>query len=144
MNFIIIHHLTSLNLFAVFIAAIIYFFLGSLWFSILFGRIWTQELEKQNIFIKEPTTANLMLKMGLTFLGNLIAALGMALLVQATNSATLFSGLELGFLVAICFVATAMGISYIWPGRSMRLSLIDIGYPVTGIIISATILSLWR
>lgn len=144
MNFMFFSLLTSINFLAVLVCAIVYFFLGSLWFSKLFGNLWVKELEKHNIIIKEPTPASLRLKMGLTFLGNIIASLGMAMLVHATASTTLCSGLELGILVALCFVMTGIGISYVWIDKSPKLFLIDAGYPALGVIIVAIILSLWR
>lgn len=144
MNFVLVDLFASINLLAVLTSAVIYFFLGALWFSVLFGRAWALELEKQNIFIKEPTAAQLMIKMGTTFIGNCIASLSMALLVQATNSVSLVSAVELGLLVAIGFAATTMSTSYVWIGKPIKGSLIDIGYPVVGIMSSAVILSLWR
>lgn len=140
MNFIVLHYLSSINFLTVFVSAIIYFFLGMLWFTVLFGRSWAQE----NNFTGQPTVAQLMFKMGTTLFGNFVASLSMALLVHATYSTTLFSALELGLLVTIGFSATTIGIAYVWVGRSIKISLIDIGYPAVGIIISAIILSLWR
>ena len=140
MNFLVLHHLASINFVAVFVSAIIYFILGSLWFTVLFGRAWAQE----NNFTAEPTILQMIFKMGTTFFGNFVASLSMALLVHTTYSATLLSGLELGLIVATGFAATTIGIAYVWVGRSIKISLIDIGYPSVGIVISAIILSLWR
>lgn len=136
--------LSTVNIFAVLVSSIAFFLLGSFWFSGLFGRMWCDELEKHGVVIKQPTAASLRLKMGLTFLGNFITALAMALLVHATASTTIQSALHLGLVVALGFVITAMGTCAVWVNKSPRLFLIDAGYPSVGIIISAIILSLWR
>lgn len=144
MDFMFIQYLSSINFFAVFVSAIISFGLGSLWFSCFFGKIWLKELEKNNIIKKQPTPAELKTKMILTSVGNLIASFDMVLLVHAIGSTTLCSGLQLGVLVAVGFITTAMGISYVWASRSLILSVIDIGYPATACILSAILLSLWQ
>lgn len=144
MDFMFMQHLASINFIAVLVCAVLYFCLGSLWFSGLFGAMWVEELQKINVTITPPTPADLKLKMGLTFVCNLIASLDMALIVHVTGSTTVFSGLQLGMLVAIGFVATSMGAAYVWASRPLKLSIIDIGYPMVGVIITAIILSVWR
>lgn len=145
MDFMFIHHLPNLHHLAALVSAIVYFLLGLLWFSpVLFGQMWREELQKLNLPINPPNAADLKLKMGLSFLGNFVAALAMALLVHVTGSATLHSGLELGLLVGIGFIATSMGCSSIWANKSLKLALIKIGYPVVGTVITAIILSLWH
>lgn len=135
---------TNLNYGALIAAAFAFFAIGSLWFSALFGAIWQEELKKHGVSLPQPTGSMIAAKMALTFLQNVVAAFGMALLVQASGSATLFSGLLLGLIVAVCFAATAIGGVFTWENRSMKLFLIDTGYPFFGIIATAIILSLWQ
>lgn len=135
--------LTHINYFSVLISAIIYFLIGSLWFSTLFGHIWSKELEKHNTIIKKPTTSQLLEKMAITFGSNILTSLAMAYLTKATGSNTIVSGLILGVITSIGFAATTMATTFSWESRSLKLFLIDIGYPVLGIISSSIILSLW-
>jgi hypothetical protein len=136
--------LTSINYVAVIISAVAIFFAGSVWFSALFGKIWVHELSRHNITIQAPSSAKLALCMGLTFLQNNIMAFAMACLVSLTHSTTCASGLMLGLIVALGFAATAIGGVFTWESRSVKLFLIDAGYPMVGIILSAIILSVWR
>lgn len=136
--------LFSINFVAVAAAACAFFIIGSLWFSpLLFSSIWVKELEQHNVVIKQPTQADLVSKMLLTYAANFITAWAMGCLVYLTGSATILSGLILGTIVALGFAVTSVGSVFIWESRSLKLFLIDVGYPVVGIIVSAIILSLW-
>jgi hypothetical protein len=136
--------LSHINYLAVAASSIIFFMLGSLWFSTLFGSVWTQELKRHNVIIKEPTKNALIMKMLLTFGANIVASFAMACLVNMTGSTTLTSGLILGIIVALGFAATTLGLVFIWESKSLKLFLIDSGYPALGIIASALLLSLWH
>ena len=129
---------------AVIAAAFIFFAIGSLWFSALFGTMWREELKKEHTTIKEPTKQAIMAKMVQTLVANFIASYAMACLVIMTGSVTIESGLFLGTLAAIGFGATAIASVFIWESRSLKLFLIDVGYPVVGIIITAVLLSVWQ
>ncbi len=141
MDFTMFSHV---NYGAVVVSAVIFFILGSLWYSVLFRSSWLQELKRHNIVIKEPTKNSLLIKMLLTFGANLLASYAMACLVIMTGSTTVQSGLMLGIITALGFAATALGLVFIWESRSLRLFLIDSGYPALGIIITAALLSFWK
>jgi len=134
----------SLNYIAVLVTATIYFVLGALWFApFLFGEIWRKELKKHNVIIEEPKSSDMMLKMGLTFLGNIITVLAIAYFVFIVDATTLIDGFSLGFLIAVGFTMTSVGIVYTWQSRSIKLFLIDVGYPAVGIVATAMLLSVW-
>jgi hypothetical protein len=141
MNFAFV---ADINYLAVAVSAIIFFFLGSLWFSALFRKSWVTELGRHNVIIKEPAKNVLFRNMVLTFIANIVASLGMACLVDMTDSTTLESGVLLGLIAALSFAATAVGGIFIWENRSVKLFLIDVGYPFVGIIALGIILSIWR
>lgn len=137
--------ISQLNIWAVLVSSIVYFFIGSLWFSpVLFSDIWIEELEKHNVKIKQPTSAQLTQKMLITLAANILSVLATGYLVIATNSGSLASIIFLGMVISIGFVMSSVGTVFNWENRSLKLFLIDIGYPIVGIISSAIILSLWR
>lgn len=141
MDFSILLHV---NYVAVAISTLAFFFLGSLWFGALFGKMWVAELGRHNVIIKEPSSAALFTKMGLNLLKNGIISFAMACLVVLTGSKTFESGLLLGLFVACGFAASAMADIFIWENRSKKLFLIDAGYQIVGITIAALILSVWQ
>jgi hypothetical protein len=136
--------LHQMNLWAILVAAVVYFILGSLWFSILFGGFWSKEVERLGILIKDPAKSTIAAKMVQTFVGNLIAAFSMGYIVFATHSFNAIAGLKLGLLCGIGFAAVAMIIAYTWESRSFRLQMIDTGYAVIGITVCGIIISAWR
>jgi hypothetical protein len=136
--------LFHVNYAAVMVAAIIFFIIGAVWFSVLFGTAWVQELQHHNIVIKEPSSQQMMIKMGLNFLKNLMLAFAVAGLVVLTGSTTVWSGLLLGALVGCGVAVPAMADIFIWESRSLKLFLIDASYQVIGIILAAIVLSVWR
>ena len=136
--------LDQVNLWAVLVAAVAYFLLGSLWFSVLFGGVWSKEVDKLGILIKDPAKGTIAAKMIQTFVGNLLAAFSMAYIVFVSGSYNWMAGLKLGLLCGIGFAAVAMIIAYTWESRSMRLQMIDTGYAVIGISLCGIILASWR
>ena len=52
------NYLSQVNLWAILVATLAYFLLGSLWFSVLFGAVWSKEVEKLGILIKDPCQRN--------------------------------------------------------------------------------------
>jgi hypothetical protein len=135
---------SQINYAAVATTSIILFFFGWLWFSALFGTTWVAELAKHNVFIQEPSTETMLTKMFFSLVTNIVISLAMAYLVIKTGSVTLQDGLCLGLVVALGFIATALGSVFLWENRSVKLYLIDLGYAALNSIIAGIILSLWR
>ncbi len=136
--------LAQVNIWAVLVAAVAYFMLGSVWFSMLFGKVWSKEVDKLGILIKDPPKGMIAAKMIQTFVGNSLAAFSMAYIVFISGSFNWIAGLKLGLLCGIGFAAVAMIIAYTWENRSMRLQMIDTGYAVIGITLCGIILAAWR
>ncbi len=139
-----LHLLSQINLVAVLISAIVYFMIGSLWYSFLVRDAWVAELKEHDVTIKQHAKEVLRTKMLLTFCANVLASIAMALLVIMAGSTTVYSGFCLGLLCVLGFAATTLGTVFIWEHRSFRLFLLDIGYPAIGLIVAAIILSIWQ
>ena len=138
------NYLHQVNLWAILIAALAYFLLGSLWFSALFGGIWSKEVERLGILIKDPPKGVIAAKMIQTFVGNLLAAFSMGYIVFISHSYNWLAGMKLGLLCGIGFAAVAMIIAYTWESRSMKLQIIDTGYAIIGITVCGIIIGAWR
>jgi hypothetical protein len=136
--------LSHANYWAIGVAALAYFILGSLWFSVFFGKIWSAEVQKHGVTIKEPEKKEIGMKMLQTFLGNLIASFSIAYLVYACGISRWQSGLKLGLLCGVGFAAAGISIAYVWESRSIRLLSIDCGYAILGITLSGIIITLWH
>jgi hypothetical protein len=137
-------YLQQVNLWAILVASLAYFFLGSLWFSVLFGGVWSREVERLGIVIKDPAKGTIAGKMFQTLVGNVIAAVSMGYVVFAAGAYNWLAGLKLGLLCGIGFAAVGMIIAYTWESRSFRLQMIDTLYAVVGITLCGIIISSWR
>ena len=135
---------SQLNYWSILTAAGAYFIIGSLWFSLLFGNIWSKEVAKHGVKIKEPSGKEISGKMIQTFFGNVVATMAMAFLVYVTGIAHWLPAVKLGLFCGVGFAASSIMIAYTWESRSFKLMAIDFGYPVVGFTACAIILSLWK
>ena len=136
--------LSHANYWAILVAAVAYFMLGSLWFSALFGSVWSKEVEKHGVKITEPAKSDIAKKMLQTFIGNALAAVSIAYIAFVCGSGNWLAGAKLGLLCGIGFAAVGISIAYTWESRSIKLLAIDCGYAVTGITICGIIVSAWH
>lgn len=85
--------------------------------------------------------ANMPLIFGTTFILNVIGAFVLDMFIG--KDATLMTGLMAGLLVSLAWVATSLGINYLFARKSFTLYLIDAGYYVTFFAIMGIILGAW-
>ena len=77
----------TVNWLAVLVAGLAYFFLGYLWYTFLFGRRWARALGMNpDASKKEEMQRDMMKKLPWSFLGNLVAAAFVALLVSYAHA----------------------------------------------------------
>ncbi len=130
----------AINFLAVIVAAVSSFVVGSLWYSpVLFGKVWQREAKLTDENIKN---ANMVKIFGLTFVLSLIIALNLAAFLGA--EATLSFGLFAGAAAGIGWVATALGILYLFEQNSFKLWLINAGYHAVTFTIMGGILGAWH
>jgi hypothetical protein len=132
----------GLNWIHVLVAAIAYFALGALWYSLLFGKKW---VAYQKIQMNDPDAKKgAGTIMGVSFLFMIVATIGLAILVNRLNLTLAISGLKLGLVTGICFSAMAVSISYLYVKKPLGLHLIDDSYHILGQVIAAIILCVWH
>ena len=133
-----------MNYWAILVAAIVFWVLGSVWFSVLFKKSWVSGLGKLGIKIKKPSSGEMQRKVVGSFIINLVQVWGVAAVISGFQITTIEPAICLGLLLGICFAATSMTCKSMWESHGVKLTLIDIGYPVVGIVISSIILALWQ
>jgi len=139
MNTEIFNHI---NWLAVLVGGLGYFFLGAIWYTLLFGKKWrSYNAALMNDPNAKKGAAQTMI-ISLIFM--LICALGLALLAERFGIFGWTGGLKLGALTGICFAATAVHISYVYEKRPLGLHLINGLYNIGGNIIAAIIICCWR
>jgi hypothetical protein len=130
----------EVNYLAVVAAAVATFVLGGLWYSpALFGKAWQREAAVSE---EQMKNANMALVFGLTFVLSLVAAWVFALFLGPRPSMAL--GLGAGFSAGLCWVASSLGINYLFERKSLKLWLINGGYHTLQFTIIGLVLALWH
>ena len=134
--------ISHINWLAVVVAAIAYFALGALWYSVLFGKKWIafQKVDMNDPEAKKGTGAIMFGSFILMF----IATTGLAILIDRLQLNQVLSGIKIGLLTGLFFSLTAISISYLYVKKPTGLHFIDGLYHVVGQMIAAIILCLWK
>ena len=135
--------LSQLNYIAIIVSVVAGQVIGAAWYSpLLFGKTWMTEV---GMTAEQVSSRGSRARAGymVAILGSLIAAWVMAMLVQLTGAADAVDGIVLGLMIGVGFVATAVGVNYMFESKSMKLLIINAGYPVLSLLVMAVILTLW-
>ena len=131
----------ALNWMAVVVSALSAFMIGGLWYGPLFGKTWQALSGLSDDDVQQGHPAKVY---GGAFVLNLVAAFGMGMLLQLHPTPDLGTGLNIGILIGLAFVATSFGINYLFASKPLFLYLIDAGYMVVLMSIMGIILGAWR
>ncbi|WP_075619627.1 DUF1761 domain-containing protein [Paenisporosarcina indica] len=131
--------LESINYWAVLVAALSAFVIGGLWYSVLFAKSWMVE----NGFDEEKLkNSNIGMIFGGSFIFSLIISFILVLFLGPERDAAI--GVTAGFMAGFFWVASAMGITYLFERKSVKLFLINAGYHVITFTIMGLILGAWK
>jgi hypothetical protein len=134
--------LSQINYLAVAVSTVVYFLLGAIWYSkVLFAVPWAKA---NNISMDNPDRSGLGKMMALTFVSCFVIAIVCGYMMLALNSTHCMTGIKLGAILGVGFVATTYFINSLYIKKPFLLVMIDSGYHITGIILCCIILSVWR
>ena len=131
------------NHLAVIVSALVYFVIGGLWFGALFSRPWMAAVGKTAEELQKTTMPVGALYV-LAFITSLILCYTLNALLQRGGKQSAGEGVKLGIGLWIGIVATTAGPIFMFSGLSLRLFLLDTGYPLVAMIISGAIIGAWR
>lgn len=126
----------------VLVAALAFFALGALWYSVLFSKAW---IRLTGIDVNDPKmkTGVAAIMTG-SFVLMLLSSFGLGVLVTRLEIIGWMSGLKLGLITGCCFAATAISITYLYEKKSLGLHLINGGYSILGHCIMSIIICSWQ
>ncbi|MBN2777390.1 MAG: DUF1761 domain-containing protein [Bacteroidales bacterium] len=133
--------ISTLNWFAVIVAALSNFLIGGLWYSpVLFGKLWM----KENNFTEDDLKKGNMAKIfGLTFLFSIVMAFNLAMFLNDANTTTSWGAIA-GFLAGFGWVAMAIFTIGQFERKSTKYMLIHGGYVTISFVVMGLIIGLWR
>jgi hypothetical protein len=129
-----------LNHGAVLVAAMIQWFLGALWYSLLFAKPWTALTGRTEGERPKGAVA----AMAVSFLGGLILSFVLAHFVFWAEASTFGWGAFIGFLCWLGFVAAPLLSETMHEKRSFELFAINAGYWLFALLISGGLLAAWQ
>ncbi|MDP4198685.1 MAG: DUF1761 domain-containing protein [Bacteroidota bacterium] len=133
--------MANINWLAVLVASLVFFFFGSLWYQVLFRKLWARE---SGIKMDNPPSGSAMMKMMLkSFLGNLLTVIAVALLISYAHGGGCVRSMKIGAVAGFGIAGGSLWINYNWHGKSATLWAIDIGYMTIGCVLAAAIVGTW-
>jgi hypothetical protein len=127
---------------AVWIASIVFFVLGAIWYSVM-AAPWVTAIGKtMDELTREQAGSPLPYVVG--FVAILVMCYTLAWLMQRLQTATLTGGLRLGATVAIGFIAATLALNYGFESHSVALWLINSAYIVVGLALAGAIIGGWK
>ena len=135
--------LGSLNYLAIIVGIIINQVLGAAWYR-TWGKPWMADvgITMEDVEAMKGTSQQ-WLPFVVAIASALVFTFVLALLIQGMGADGAVDGLILGLLVAVGFIVTAFATTYSFEGRSLRLFLINIGYPLISYAVIGILLAAW-
>jgi len=128
------------NFAAIFVAALMSFAIGGLWYSpLLFARAWMKEAGLTEQQTKDAPMGRIF---GLAAVASLVMAFNLAAFIGP--KASLGFGLFAGAAAAIGWVAMSLGVIYLFEQRSLKLWLINSGYQVIAYTLMGGLIGTWK
>lgn len=132
----------DINYISVFIAAVAYIIIGSLWYSsVLFGKAWIKLVgfsEKEVQSAKQQGMGKTMVGF---FVSALITAYVLSLFIAISGTTKLDEAIKIGFWTWLGFIAAIRFSDVIFAKKPLNLYYIDAGYNLVGIIVMSIILT---
>ncbi len=133
--------ISTLNWWAIFVAALSNFLIGGLWYSpVLFGKLWMKENKFSDDDLKKGNMPKIF---ALTFLFSFVMAFNLAMFLNDPNT-TVGWGAVAGFLAGFGWVAMAVFIIGQFERKSAKYMLIHAGYLTISFILMGLIIGAWR
>jgi hypothetical protein len=134
--------LIEVNFWAVLVAAIASFFIGWLWFSVLFVKLWMK------LHGTDPESVKGMPmpfgKMAIEFVTALVTAYFIAEFAAWVGVGSVAGGLLLGFWIWLGFYATALVGPVLWEKVPVKLYALSAGRWLVSLLVMAAIIGAWR
>ncbi|HEU4717830.1 MAG TPA: DUF1761 domain-containing protein [Bacteroidia bacterium] len=140
------HFFSHANWLAIGVSVLVYYGLGALWFSVLFGKPWmaghniqmpTDEAAKKEMRKKMPVM------MLITLVMNIAMAMLIGFFVMALGAVNCMAGIKVGLaLSAVACIPFMM--SHLYLMKPFKVWVIDAGYHIVAITVMSIIISVWH
>ncbi|MDY8137183.1 DUF1761 domain-containing protein [Aquimarina sp. 2201CG5-10] len=129
---------TNINWLSVLAGTVSSFIIGGIWYGPLFGKAWMAAF---NFTIEDLKKRSIPKTFGISILLAFIATVNLEMFIGA--EADLVFGALAGFFAGVGWVATFLGILYVFEMQSLKAYLINAGYCIISLTIIGAILGIW-
>jgi len=129
------------NYVAVVVSAVAYWFLGAIWFAVLFGKRW---MVLEGITQQQAQSMNMAIPYATSFALDLLMAFVLAQLCSWRNATTAGRGAAVGVLLWVGIVGPIVYTTYMYEMRPKELFAINEFYPLVGLCLMGVILGAWK
>jgi hypothetical protein len=133
------HHL-HFNYLAILVAALILWILGALWYSLFFAKSWMALTGHK----KGERPKGAVLSMIWSFLGAVLLSFVLAHMILWSGAATIGSGMVVGLICGLGFVAVPLFFETLYERRPAKLFAINAGYWLLGLVLAGGLLAVWH
>ena len=128
----------NINLLSVIVATLSSFLIGGIWYGPLFGKAWMKEFNFTEEDLKKRSIPK---TFGFSILLAFIAAIILEMFIGSEADFTF--GAMAGFFAGIGWVATFLGILYLFEMQSLKAYFINAGYCIISLTIMGAVLGAW-
>lgn len=135
-----------INWIAVIVAAVAHFFIGWLWFSVLFMKPWMKEMGLAKLTPKQRKEGmkEMPRNMAINFVTLLITAWVLSWIIQSLKMSGAAGGVQTAVWIWLGFFATTMVNTVLWEKRSWKLYGINVSHHLVGLVVMGLILGAWQ
>jgi hypothetical protein len=134
---------SHINYLAVFSSAMIFFFIGGLWYIILFPKTWLDALNFDESQQKKAEKG-ILITLIIYFVNGLILSFIMTNLLWAMQTFNFWDGVQNALLIWLGFVFTIALNTFLFEKRPWKLFLINISNYLVAFSLMGGILAAWR
>ncbi len=112
--------IADLNYLHIAVATLAYFIIGAIWYSLLFGKVWTRL-----IGAAAPTEEDMKkmpMMFSLTFVLNFVITSATACVLYFVSPNSVLGAVKVGALLGLGFVGSACAMSYMYAKRPFKLT----------------------
>ncbi len=134
--------LSSINVWAVLVAALSAFVVGWLWYGPLFGKHWMKLNGFTEEMLREGGGMSMPLIMIVNYIATALAAFAIAIFIG--SEADMHFGIFAGFMIALFWIGTSRLNDVLYERKPFKLYLINVGYYLVIYIIMGAVLGAWH
>ena len=123
------------------VGAVVYYVIGALWYSVIFGKRWMKLMDIKKKNLKKAMEKGVVKSYVYSLVAKVIAVYVLALFVGLAGVNGFVGGLYIGVLAWIGFFITNSLDSILWEEKPVELFMVNMGYHLVGLALAGGIVA---